>query len=328
MIEVQGLVKWYGTRQALAGISFSVPKGQVVGFLGPNGAGKTTTMKILTGYIAPDAGTATVAGVEMTSDPLPGLRKIGYLPAGNPQYAELRVVEALRFSAELHGLRGAARDKVVDEAIEVVGLADRRMQTTGTLSTGYRQRVGLARALLHKPEVLILDEPTSGLDPNQQQDMRALIRSLGEDRTVILSTHILPEVEAVCDRAIIIDEGSIVADGTLAQIRGARTQGVVATLRASEAAARAALAGLPEVTALDVAPAPGEPGFVTVRAVGPTHREACERFAARATGAGLGLASLAPDTASLEAIFAELTREGEAARDGDPAREGAEVARG
>lgn len=159
MIEVRDLVKWYGTRQALAGISFQVPKGQVVGFLGPNGPGRYT-MKILTGYIAPDGGSATVAGVDMTADPLPGLRKIGYLPAGNPQYAELRVVETLRFAAELHGLRGADRDRA-DGAIDLVGLADRRMQTTGTLSTGYRQRVGLARALLHQPEVLILDEPTS-----------------------------------------------------------------------------------------------------------------------------------------------------------------------
>ena len=181
MIEVRDLVKWYGTRQALAGISFQVPKGQVVGFLGPNGAGKTTTMKILTGYIAPDGGTATVAGVDMTADPLPGLRKIGYLPAGNPQYAELRVIEALRFAAELHGMRGADRDRAVDRAIDLVGLADRRMQATGTLSTGLRQRVGLARALLHQPEVLVLDEPTSGLDPNQQQEMRTLIRSLGRD---------------------------------------------------------------------------------------------------------------------------------------------------
>lgn len=307
MIEVRDLVKWYGTRQALAGISFQVPKGQVVGFLGPNGAGKTTTMKILTGYIAPDGGTATVAGVDMTADPLPGLRKIGYLPAGNPQYAELRVVETLRFAAELHGMRGADRDRAVDRAIDLVGLADRRMQATGTLSTGYRQRVGLARALLHQPEVLILDEPTSGLDPNQQQDMRTLIRSLGRERTVILSTHILPEVEAVCDRAIIIHEGRLVADGTLAELHGGRTQGVVATLRATPQAAEAAFASLPGVTGVEAAPVDDAAGWVRARALGPTDREACARVAAAAAGAGLAVASLAPDTTSLESIFADLT---------------------
>lgn len=307
MIEVRDLVKWYGTRQALAGISFQVPKGQVVGFLGPNGAGKTTTMKILTGYIAPDGGTATVAGVDMTADPLPGLRKIGYLPAGNPQYAELRVIEALRFAAELHGMRGADRDRAVDRAIDLVGLADRRMQATGTLSTGLRQRVGLARALLHQPEVLVLDEPTSGLDPNQQQEMRTLIRSLGRERTVILSTHILPEVEAVCDRAIIIHEGAIVTDGTLAEIHGGRTQGVAATLRASPAAAAAAFGGLPGVSSIDAAPVEDDPGWLRVRVLGPTDREACARVAAAAARAGIAVASLAPDTTSLEAIFAELT---------------------
>ncbi len=307
MIEVRDLVKWYGTRQALAGISFHVPKGQVVGFLGPNGAGKTTTMKILTGYLAPDGGTATVGGVDMAADPLPGLRRIGYLPAGNPQYAELRVVETLRFSAELHGLRGTARDAAVDRAIDLVGLADRRMQTTGTLSTGYRQRVGLARALLHQPEVLILDEPTSGLDPNQQQDMRTLIRSLGRERTVILSTHILPEVEVVCDRAIIIHEGRLVADGTLAELHGARTQGVTATLRGTAAAAETALRALPDVTAVDVAPLADAAGWVQARVVGPTDRDACARVAAAAAAAGLAVASLAPVTASLESIFAELT---------------------
>lgn len=219
MIEVRDLVKWYGTRQALAGISFQVPKGQVVGFLGPNGAGKTTTMKILTGYIAPDGGSATVAGVDMTADPLPGLRKIGYLPAGNPQYAELRVIETLRFAAELHGLRGADRERAVDRAIDLVGLADRRMQTTGTLSTGYRQRVGLARALLHQPEVLILDEPTSGLDPVGRMKIRTIIQRLrSEGKTVFFSSHEMGEVETVCDRVAILCQGELKAEGRIADL--------------------------------------------------------------------------------------------------------------
>ena len=166
---------------------------------------------ILTGYLAPTSGTARVFGMDVTADPLPVLKRIGYLPAGNPLYDELRVSESLEFAAELRGLRGAARDSAVDRSIAAVGLEDRRRQTNGTLSTGYRQRVGLAQALLHEPEVLILDEPTSGLDPNQQQDMRELIRDLGRERTVILSTHILPEVKAICEKVLIIHRGKIVA---------------------------------------------------------------------------------------------------------------------
>ncbi|MCC7137525.1 MAG: ATP-binding cassette domain-containing protein [Planctomycetes bacterium] len=307
MIEVKDLTKRYGSLAALRGISFSVPRGQVVGFLGPNGAGKTTTMKILTGYLAPTSGTATVAGHDVTLDPLPALRTIGYLPAGNPQYGELRVVETLRFAAELHGLRGRARDAAVDAAIEAVGLEDRRLQTTGTLSTGFRQRVGLARALLHRPEVLILDEPTSGLDPNQQQEMRTLIRDLGRERTVILSTHILPEVEAVCDRAIIVDAGLIVADDSVASIRASRRAGVVLVVRGAAAAAKVAFERVEGVEAVEVSPVEDSPAHVRVRASGAADRDACERLAAAAAAAGLPVSSLSAEVASLEQVFAELT---------------------
>jgi ABC-2 type transport system ATP-binding protein len=306
VIEVKDLTKQYGTLTALAGISFTVSRGQVVGFLGPNGAGKTTTMKILTGYLAPTSGSATVAGCDVTSDPLPALRRIGYLPAGNPQYSELRVVETLRFAAELHGMRGADRDKAVDESIEAVGLGDRRLQTTGTLSTGFKQRVGLARALLHKPDVLILDEPTSGLDPNQQQEMRQLIHDLGRERTVILSTHMLHEVEAVCDRAIIINEGKIVADDSVTAIRSGGSA-VKVEVRASEAAARAAFAGLEGVEKVDVWPVDAAPGYVRVRLSGGADRSLCERAAAKASAAGLPLASLSAEAVSLEQVFAKLT---------------------
>jgi ABC-2 type transport system ATP-binding protein len=313
MIEVKDLTKRYGAILALRGISFSVPRGQVVGFLGPNGAGKTTTMKILTGFLAPTAGTATVAGIDVTADPLPALRRIGYLPTENPLYDELRVVESLRFAAELHGLRGADRDRAVDEAVAAVGLDDRRRQTCGTLSHGYRQRVGLAQALLHRPEVLILDEPTSGLDPNQQQEIRALVRELGRERTVILSTHILPEVEAVCDRAIIIHRGRIVADGGVAEIRGGRTQAVSLVLRGDAARAEGAFQGLEGFASVEVAALPGAPDHVRVRLVGAADRASCERAAARAFDRGLPLSALEPEVASLEQVFRELTETAEEA---------------
>ncbi len=307
MIEVTDLTKRYGTLTALNGVSFSVPKGQVVGFLGPNGAGKTTTMKILTGYLAPTSGTARVFGMDVTADPLPVLKRIGYLPAGNPLYDELRVSESLEFAAELRGLRGAARDSAVDRSIAAVGLEDRRRQTNGTLSTGYRQRVGLAQALLHEPEVLILDEPTSGLDPNQQQDMRELIRDLGRERTVILSTHILSEVEAICDRALIIHRGSLVADGRVDEIRANRSASIQMVVRAPLADARTAFDGLPGVESVDVVPIEGSSDYVTVKLVGASDRSSCEAAAARAIKHGFGLAKLSPETASLEDIFAELT---------------------
>ncbi|HVG93199.1 MAG TPA: ATP-binding cassette domain-containing protein [Planctomycetota bacterium] len=307
MIEVTDLTKRYGSLLALRGISFSVPRGQVVGFLGPNGAGKTTTMKILTGYLAPTSGSATVAGVDVTSDPLPALRRIGYLPTENPLYDELRVQETLRFAAEMHGLRGAAREDAVDRSLKAVGLEDRRRQTCGTLSHGYRQRVGLAQALLHEPEVLILDEPTSGLDPNQQQEMRALIRDLGRERTVVLSTHILPEVEAVCDRALIIHRGALVADGSVTEIRAGRRASVAMTVRGTPAAARAAFAGLEGFDEVEALPLEGAPDHVRVRLHGAADRDACERAAARAVARGLAISSLAPDVASLEQVFADLT---------------------
>ena len=324
MIEVRDLTKRYGTLNALRGITFSVPQGQVVGFLGPNGAGKTTTMKILTGYLAPTSGTARVAGYDVTADPLPALKHIGYLPAGNPLYGELRVEESLRFAAAMHGLRGAARETAVDMAIAAVGLEDRRRQTNGTLSTGYRQRVGLAQALLHRPKVLILDEPTSGLDPNQQQEMRALIRSLGRERTVILSTHILPEVEAVCDRALIIHQGALVADGTVEQIRAGRRASILATVRAAAEEARAAFAGMPGIETVEVTPTTDGSGRVEVRLVGTADRDVCEQVAARASERRLPLSGLRPEIASLEQIFADLTASAPAAA---PAPATEEVAR-
>lgn len=212
-IEVKDLVKQYGRQYAVNGISFKIPSGQVVGFLGPNGAGKSTTMKILTCYQPQTDGTASVCGLDTTTDSLNIRKKVGYLPEHNPLYLDMYVREFLLFTAKLNGLGKAASGKV-DEMIRLTGLTIEQNKKIGALSKGYRQRVGLAQALIHDPEVLILDEPTSGLDPNQITEIRNLIKEIGRDRTVLLSTHIMQEVEAMCDRVIIINKGKIVADDT------------------------------------------------------------------------------------------------------------------
>ena len=214
MIEVRKLVKKFGEISAVDGISFTVQPRQVLGFLGPNGAGKSTTMKIITGFIPPTSGTVLVGGKDVREDPIGVRLQIGYLPENAPAYAEMTVTEFLRFIAEVRGFRGAERDGRVERVTELTALADVRHQIIDTLSKGYKQRVCFAQALVHDPPVLIMDEPTDGLDPNQKHEMRQVIRQMGEEKTIILSTHILEEMEAVCNRAIIIARGKIVADGT------------------------------------------------------------------------------------------------------------------
>lgn len=203
--------KYYGDQKAVNRIAFNVSKGEVVGFLGPNGAGKSTTMKMLTTYIAPDDGAAAVCGFDIGRQALEVRRSIGYLPEHNPLYPEMYMREYLHFSGRAHGVRGALRRRI-DDMIALTGLERERHKKIGALSKGYRQRVGLAQALLHDPEVLILDEPTTGLDPNQIVEIRELIQATGREKTVILSTHIMQEVEAICDRVLIIHQGGIVAD--------------------------------------------------------------------------------------------------------------------
>ncbi|MCA8966589.1 MAG: ATP-binding cassette domain-containing protein [Planctomycetes bacterium] len=214
MIEVEGLEKWYGFAQALKGISFSVQKGEVVGFLGPNGAGKSTTMKILTGYLLPTGGSASVAGFDVVADSLQVRRRIGYLPESTPLYTDMRVDDYLAFCADIRGVPRLKRNKAIGRAVELCGLSKVLGKNIVELSKGYKQRVGLAQAIVHEPPVLILDEPTSGLDPNQIVEVRKLIERLGEEHTVVLSTHYLQEVEKSCTRAIIVSQGEIVADGT------------------------------------------------------------------------------------------------------------------
>lgn len=216
-IEVSALTKIYGEQKAIDGLTFKVAQGEIVGFLGPNGAGKSTTMKILTGYLSPNEGTAVICGMNVQAQPLETKKKIGYLPEGNPLYYDMYVREYLDFIAGVHAIQN--KKKRIEEVIGMVGLISESGKKLGQLSKGYKQRVGLAAALIHDPEVLILDEPTTGLDPNQIVEIRELIRSLGQKKTVLFSSHILQEVEAICDRVIIIHKGKLVADDMMSQLQ-------------------------------------------------------------------------------------------------------------
>lgn len=218
MISVKSLEKRYGTLRAVSNVSFEVARGEIVGLLGHNGAGKTTVMKIMTGFLQPTAGTVTVGGIDVMTDRIGVQRQIGYLPESAPLYPEMLVQEYLMMMAELRAIPSAKRRSAISDAVRATGLQERLVQSIGTLSKGYRQRVGLAGAILHKPDVLVLDEPTNGLDPVQILEIRTLIRRLAEDTTIILSTHILSEIEAVCSRVVILIDGDLAADAQLSEL--------------------------------------------------------------------------------------------------------------
>jgi len=218
MIEAQGLAKYYGHFAAVEDVSFQISQGEVVAFLGPNGAGKSTTMKLLTGYLAPSAGTAHIAGHDMSTDRIAGAERLGYLPENGPLYLDMSPRSLLQFFAKARGLAGTQSRDRIDAVVELCSLGSVIGKPIGKLSRGYRQRVGMAQVLLHEPDVLIMDEPTAGLDPNQIYEVRTMIRKLGEDKTILLSTHILQEVEAMADRVLFINEGRLVYDGSFKQL--------------------------------------------------------------------------------------------------------------
>lgn len=222
-VLVKDLVKIYGTQRAVDGISFTATKGQITGFLGPNGAGKSTTMKVATCFIPPSAGSIEVCGYDVVSSPIEVRQQIGYLPEHNPLYLDMYVQEYLKFTGGLYGMKGPSLQKRIGDMIDLCGLGVEQYKKIGALSKGYRQRVGLAQALIHDPKVLILDEPTTGLDPNQILEIRKVIKSISKDKTVIFSTHIMQEVQALCDQVIIINKGKIVADKTIVEIRNLNT---------------------------------------------------------------------------------------------------------
>ena len=304
MIELRNLEKTYGETRALKGISFSIARGEVVGLLGPNGAGKTTAIKIMVGYLLPTSGAATVAGLDVVAEAREVQEHIGYLPENAPLYLDMLAQEYLSFMADMRGLDPAKRRARLVAVVEECGIGKVLTRPIGQLSKGYRQRVGLAAAILHDPEILILDEPTTGLDPNQIVEVRQLIRRMGETKTVILSTHILPEVEATCDRAVILIDGRVRADGKLADITRSRVQ--VVTLSASDpAAVRQALASVAGV--MSVEPAGRDGGFHTFRLALGSGGEIGEAISDLAREKGWRLRELRRDDRSLEQVFRELT---------------------
>ncbi len=277
MIKTQGLSKRYGATVAVDDISFTVAPGEVLGFLGPNGAGKTTTMRMIAGFITPSSGTVSVSGHDVLQDPVRAKACIGYMPEGAPSYGEMTVAEFLDFIADLRGLRGEQRSRRKSTVIERLALAPVADQVIETLSKGFRRRVGLAQALIHDPQVLILDEPTDGLDPNQKHEVRRLINDLSKDKIVIVSTHILEEVHAVCTRAVIISQGRLVADDTPRALEARSRYHNAVTLRfdsnAQFAAARRDLQALPEVQQVEaderawVLTAVPKPGAIALPAI-------------------------------------------------------------
>ena len=304
MIEANQLSKTYGNFTALAGISFAAKQGEILGFLGPNGAGKTTTMRILTGYMPPTSGTAKVAGYDVVEESLEVRRRVGYLPETVPLYPEMSGREYLSFMGSLRRVEDL--DVRVGEVLEQVGLEQRGDSLIGNLSKGLRQRVGLAQALLHRPEVLILDEPTIGLDPAQIIEVRDLIRELGRERTVMLSTHILSEAQQVCDRVLIINKGKLVAEDTpanlSAQLAGADRILVRSSAQAADLAAL--LKGIPGVESVEIARQEG-----TVEVTSAPGRDLRPTLARRIVEADLDLLELTTAGISLESIFLQLTRE-------------------
>jgi ABC-2 type transport system ATP-binding protein len=318
MIEVRNLTKSYGKVEAVQNVSFSVGKDQVLGFLGPNGAGKTTIMKILTGYHFPSGGTALVDGIPVDEDPVEVKKRIGYLPENIPLYGELTVDEYLAFIAEARLIPPGERPKVIDACVEACGLGAYRSRKIDTLSKGYRQRTGLAQAILHDPAILILDEPTNGLDPNQIIEIRSLIRELGRRKTVILSSHILQEIEAICSQILIINEGKIAAQGTPEEIAGTMKGGdtwELALKGADAESIKSRLSSLGEVGSLSVtAREDGTVGvsfFIHEGIAGTPIADipAGERIFDWAVANGVKILGMNQKKLSLEDIFVKLTSE-------------------
>ena len=311
MIEVAGLTKIYGNRAAVDGIGFSVSKGEILGFLGPNGAGKTTTMRILTGYVAPTSGTARVGGFDVQESPIEVKRRIGYLPEHPPLYTEMLVRPFLRFVASLRGVPRKEMNARVDRAIERCGLQPVAGRLIGNLSKGYQQRVGLAQAILHDPDVLILDEPTVGLDPSQIREIRQLIKSFAGEHTVILSTHILAEVTMTCNRVLIINEGKIAADETMERLaaRGERTRRIALRLARATDGVEGQIRSIAGVLA--VTREASQDGVFVVET--ESAQDVREEIARAAVAQGWGLLELRAMTLSLEDIFIRIIRGEEAA---------------
>ena len=300
LVEVANLHRRYGDVHAVRGLDFQLRRGEVLGFLGPNGAGKTTTMQIICGVLAPTEGSVRIGGVDLFDNPIEAKRQLGYLPEQPPLYREFTVDEYLRYCAHLHDIRKGAAARAVEEAKERCGLQGVGRRLIGNLSKGYRQRVGIAQAILHRPAVVVLDEPTVGLDPIQIREIRDLMAVLGDDHGVILSTHILPEVQAVCDRVQILNEGRLVLDEDLAEL--SRNQQPRSTrVRFRRPPGRGALAGIPGVEGVEALDQEAR------RLHHAPDAAIAERIVAAAVAGDWGLYELVPESRTLEEIFVELT---------------------
>jgi ABC-2 type transport system ATP-binding protein len=321
VIEVQHLTKRYGPFTAVDDVSFKVERGEILGFLGPNGAGKTTTMRVLTGYMPPTDGQAIVAGYNVIDQPIEAKRRTGYLPETPPLYPEMTVSEYLTFCARIKGVPRSERKKQVGTAMERTRVADMAKRHCSKLSKGYRQRVGLAQALLNNPDVLILDEPTAGLDPKQIIETRRLIKELGGDHTIILSTHILPEVSQTCQRVVIINKGRVVAvdtpDNLTAKLRG--SEAMYVEIDSAGADAEPLLAGLPGVTRVSATATRAD--HVAFEVQSGQGRDVRRDIAAAIVRQGWGLLELRPMRMSLEEIFLSLTTEDAAAAPAEASNE-------
>jgi ABC-2 type transport system ATP-binding protein len=303
-ISVYQLSKYYGTLLAVDSISFDVPKGAIVGFLGPNGSGKSTTLRMLTCFMPPTSGSAKVVGLDVFTQSLEVRTKIGYLPESNPLYPDMRIHEYLDFKGRLHGMDRATRKSRIGAVMERCFLTERKNSLIATLSKGYRQRVGIADALLHNPPVVVLDEPTVGLDPTQTREARNLIKSLAGTHTVLFSTHIMSEVEAVCQSIIIIARGKIVAQGTTEELRNRASAGILAEVRGPADQVRSALNALPGVTGVDTLTA-GDVGTFLVR--GKLTPELRDLIAHTVSQRQWALRQLRTEGASLEEFFVRIT---------------------
>ncbi|MBI2273549.1 MAG: gliding motility-associated ABC transporter ATP-binding subunit GldA [Bacteroidetes bacterium] len=298
-IEVTQLLKQYGEQKAVNGVSFTVNKGEIVGFLGPNGAGKSTTMKIITGYLQADGGKALVCGLDVASHPIEVKKKIGYLPEANPLYPDMYVREYLAFVAGIHQLENVKA--AVEKVITLTGLTVESKKKIGQLSKGYKQRVGLAAALIHEPEVLILDEPTSGLDPNQIIEIRNVIKQQGQNKTVLFSSHILQEVEAVCDRVIIINKGNIVADDRLVNLQKGKGERHIVSVQFGETVSRSLLETLTDISRL----VEQGTGHWQLETANPESVK--KQLLSLAVANNLNIVSLQSEGHSLEQVFRTLT---------------------
>ncbi len=308
MLQIEGLTKQFGSFTAVDNISFSVNRGEVLGFLGPNGAGKTTAMRMVTGFLTPTSGTAYVGGHDVTAEPLEVKRRIGYLPEGAPLYEDMTPSELLAFISDVRGLSGASKREAISSAASRINIEHVMHQAIGTLSKGYKRRVGIAQAILHDPEILILDEPTDGLDPNQKHEVRKLINEMAKDKVIVISTHLLDEVDTVCSRAIVIAQGKIVADGTPADLEARSELHNAVTLRLPSTQSDKAKTAIEAVAGVDrVDEASTQGGSITMTAYPKDGQVVIDEVSAALKGAEISVQEIQAERGRLDEVFRRIT---------------------